>query len=345
MKKRLLALAVGSFVAFPAVSLADSGPTVYGKVNASFENVDDGAADQWELRSNASRLGFKGDIDLDFEDVKAIYKAEYQVSVDGDDEEFSQRNIYGGLQSARAGTLIAGNFDTPFKAAQGDVDQFGDLGGDIGNGFLGGEERVSNIIQYSTPSLADVLTLNAAFIAAEGDNEFAPGDDRDGPADAFSMSAVYDDGLFYGALAYDSEVTTDLIDLGGQDTLVDAIRAVGGVSFDRFELGALVQRSESSESVNLAGVESPTGSDYEDTSYLVSGAFSATSRLKLKAQYGITDLDQSDDEVTLMAVGADYKLASASKVFTYYANVESDENPSQRDDTFFGIGIEHKFSM
>ena len=75
MKKNLLAIAVGAALAspmmMPGAALAD-GPTVYGKVNLSLENVEDqiGAGNtqtdaQWQLDSNASRLGVKGDFDLD----------------------------------------------------------------------------------------------------------------------------------------------------------------------------------------------------------------------------------------------------------------------------------------
>ncbi|MGM0768731.1 MAG: porin [Pseudomonadota bacterium] len=330
MKKQLLALAIGSMVVAPSVALADKGPIVYGKFNVSYENVDDGEADAWELRSNSSRIGVKGDLDLDAENLKAIYQAEFQMDVDdGDrgDGPFSQRNIYGGFQHANLGTLIAGKFDTPFKKAQGKVDQFGDLGGDIG-AILDGEERASNIVQYSTPKLAESFTVNLAFIPGEEE-----GTDRDGVADSVSSSFVFDNGTFYGALAYDSEVVTSVYDLG-DSVPVDALRAVGMVRIQNFELGALVQQSETSDEV--------AGLTYEDTSYIVSGAVKLD-RLKLKAQYGLTDLDQTDDDLTLMAAGADYKVGSNSKVFGYYANVEADE--AALEDTFFGIGFEHKFSM
>ena len=39
----------------------------------------------------------------------------------------------------------------------------------------------------------------------------------------------------------------------------------------------------------------------------------------------------------------DYKVAKNSKVFGYYAAVEADKGA--RDDSTFGIGFEHKFSM
>lgn len=337
MKKQLLALAVGTLVAAPSLALADKGPTVYGKVNVSFENVDDGTDDQWELNSNSSRIGVKGELDLDVEAVKAVYQAEFQIDVDEGDNKgqtFSQRNIFGGFSHANAGTLIAGKFDTPFKAAQGKVDQFGDLDGDIG-AILDGEERASNIIQYSTPKLADVFTANLAFIPGEGDT--VAGEVQDGPADSFSSSLVFDNGMFYGALAYDSEMSTSVYDAelaGAGDYAVDALRVVGMVKMDMFEIGALYQMSETAE--DIAGVS------YEDSSYVVSGAVKLD-RIKLKAQYGMTDMDTTGEELTLMAVGADYKLAKNSKAYVYFARVETDL--ADTEDTTFGLGFEHKFSM
>lgn len=340
MKKQLLALAIGSLVAVPMTVLADTGPTLYGKFNVSYENVDDGNEDAWELRSNSSRIGVKGDLDLDFQSVKAIYQAEFEMQVDDGDKGgnvFSQRNIYGGFKHNTAGTLIAGRFDTPFKKAQGKVDQFGDLAADIG-AVVGGEERVSNIIQYSTPKLGNVFTGNLALIPGEGSTR--AGDVKDGPADAISSSLVFDNGTFYGALAYDSEVVTNVNDAEfagfseGADYTADGLRAVGMARISNFELGALVQMSETSD--DIAGVS------YEDTSYLVSGAINLN-RWKLKAQYGLTDMDRSDDELTLLAVGADYKVGGSSKVFGYFANVEADN--AALEDTNVGVGFEHKFSM
>ncbi len=339
MKKQLLALAVGSLVAAPSIALADTGPTVYGKVNVSYENVDDGSEDQWELRSNSSRVGVKGALDLDLENIQAIYQAEFQISVDEGDnggETFSQRNIFGGFKHANLGTLIAGKFDTPFKKSQGEIDQFGDLGGDINN-IAGGSERASNIIQYSTPKLADALVFNIAMIPGEGDDEYE--ERRDGAADGFSTSLVFENEMFYGSVGYDSEVETNLYDFNDDDLLVDAIHAAAKVSIQNFEVGALFQQSENSES--QAG-----GLDYEDTTYIVNGAVKVD-RWKFKAQYGLTDVDTTDDELTLMAIGADYKVASNSKLFAYYSNVEADESTTlgSLDDTQFGVGFEHKFSM
>ncbi len=335
MKKQLLALAIGSMVIAPSVAMADKGPTVYGKVNVSYENQDNGADDQWELESNASRLGVKGELDLDINDVVAIYQAEYQISVDDGSGPFSQRNIFGGFKHSQLGMLKAGKFDTPFKVSQGKIDQFGDLRGDV-NEIVGGSERANNIIQYSSPKIADVVSLNLAMIPGEGDTVGT--DRRDGVADGFSTSVVFDNGMLYASLGYDSEIETNLFDLGDNDTLVDALHVAAKLNIENFELGALFQQSENSDSA-------VDGGDFEDTTYIVSAAVKLD-RWKLKAQYGMTDMDASDDDLTLMALGADYKVGKSSKMFGYFAQVEADKNTGlATDDTTFGIGFEHNFSM
>lgn len=333
MKKQLLALAVGSLIAAPSIATANNGPTVYGKINASFENVDDGSDDAWELRSNASRIGVKGDLDLDIDGLKAIYQAEFQIDVDdgnrggSNNSPFSQRNIFGGFQHSQLGTLRAGKFDSPFKVSQRKIDQFGNLGGDI-NSIVAGDERPSNIIQYSTPKLGDLVSVNLAFIPGED-----AGTDRDGVADGISSSIVFDNGMLYASVGYDSEMSTDVFD-AGDSMLVDAWHVAAKLNLNQFELGALYQVSENSEAL--------PGGDVEDSTYILSAAFKID-RWKLKAQYGMTDLDRSNDDLTLMALGADYKVGRNSKLFGYYANIEADV--ASRDDSYFGIGFEHNFSM
>ncbi|AFT69827.1 Outer membrane porin, putative [Alloalcanivorax dieselolei B5] len=336
MKKNLLAIAVGAAVALPGLALAD-GPTVYGKVNISLENQENeigqtgSVDDDWSLNSNASRVGIKGDFDLDFAGLKAIYQAEYQISVDGDDDEFSQRNIFGGL-AGDFGVLKAGKFDTPTKVAQGKVDQFNDLQGDIKN-IMAGENRAGNIIQYSTPTLGEMVTIHGAFIPGEGEDLDGDGQEENDLADSYSIAIIAEQGIFYGALSHDADIEDDLVVDSTGGTTLDITRAAVMLKPGNVELGALYQIAEESEG------------DGEDQSFLVSGAYKID-RWKLKAQYGMTQGDQNDDEATLMAVGADYKLAKASKVYAYFSQVSYEPDAAgeeDRDDTTFGVGMEHKF--
>lgn len=337
MKKNLLAIAVGAAVAFPGLALAD-GPTVYGKVNISLENMNYDPApaapendDKWELQSNASRLGVKGDFDLDVANLKAIYQAEFEISVDDGDKSgqtFTQRNIFGGLQGS-FGTIMAGKFDSPTKKAQGKIDQFNDLDGDIKN-VMAGENRVSNIIQYSTPKLADMVTLNLAFIPNEDNDDFDnDGENENGLADSTSISLVLEKDIFYGAVSRDTDIEDGLVaDAETGFGTLDITRVAAGVKPGNFELGAIYQIAEESEG------------DGEDTSYVLSGAFKID-RVKLKAQYGMAEADTTDEEVTQYSLGADYKLAKASKAYIYLSQLEKDVADSETRTV--GIGMEHKF--
>ncbi|PNE03304.1 porin [Alcanivorax sp. MD8A] len=339
MKKNLLAIAVGAAVAMPGVVLAD-GPTVYGKVNISLEQMsyDPSPAapnndDEFELQSNASRLGVKGDLDLDVANLKAIYQAEFEISVDDGDKSgqtFTQRNIFGGLQGG-FGTLKAGKFDTPTKLAQGKIDQFNDLDGDIKN-VMPGENRASNIIQYSTPKLADMITLNAAFIPNEDSDDFdGDGENENGLADSTSISLVLEKDMFFAALSHDTSIEDDLVadtqTFAGTSTL-DITRVAAGIKPGNFELGAIYQMAEESEG------------DGEDAAVVVSAAFKID-RIKLKAQYGMAEGDSNDEEITQYSLGADYKLAKATKTYVYFNNLEADI--ADEEVQTIGIGMEHKF--
>ena len=84
MKRNLLALAVAAASVMSLV--AQAAPTVYGRLNLSIDYVDvnddnnPGVDDKsWNVHSNASRLGVKGNEKLT-DDFTAVYKAEWEVS-------------------------------------------------------------------------------------------------------------------------------------------------------------------------------------------------------------------------------------------------------------------------
>lgn len=356
-KNTLAALIAASL---PLLASAETvGPTLYGRINVSLESVDHEGAyrtvangsvrpqdpqDEIQLNSNASRLGVKGSFDLDVHGLQAIYQLEYELNVDdgtSGDSAFSQRNTFAGLQGG-FGSVIYGKFDTPLKAAEGKVDQFNDLRGDI-DWLVGGQNRVNDIVQYSSPTLLGALKLNAAFVAAET-NYDADGDgdaSNDDGLDSYSFSAVYDDGSWYGALAYD----TDQAARRSLDGIVraDIIRAVGGAKLGNLELGLLLQRAE----------DVARNSDGQDDSWLVSGAYKFGA-WKVKAQYGASEGDQSGRKGTLTALGLDYALAKQSVLYFYWSDVDVEDavivnganaviDVADVKDSTFGIGVSHSF--
>jgi predicted porin len=328
------ALAVAFFWG-PSLALA-AGPSLYGKINVSLEQVDfEGAglagpttAEQWELNSNASRLGVKGDFDLQVGGLKALYLLEYGIDVDGDeDETFTKRNLYAGLEGG-FGTLIAGNIDSPLKSAEGKVDQFNDLYADIDH-FLGGQTRNSNSVQYISPKWFGGLTVHGAFSPGEQDDVDDDGEPDDGLADIVSAALIWERDGLYAALAYEKDQAARR----SVDGIVrgDLLRAVTTYRWHALELGALYQQAR----------DAAPGSDLEDRGYLLSAAWHLDERITVKAQAGENRGKESDEKLSLWAVGADYQLAKNATAFVYLSRLERDQAGSR--DHAAGTGLIFKF--
>jgi predicted porin len=313
MKQKILSLAIIT-ASLNATTVLAAEPKVYGKANLSLNFTDNSSTETIKLNSNASRFGIKGSFDAT-DSIKAIYKFEYETFIDdGDDgsgnsSEFKQRNIYAGFQG-NFGTLIAGNHDTPTKLAQGKIDRFNDLVlGDIKN-VIQGENRVKNVIMYTTPKM-NGLSATVAFVPSEEDN----GDISDGISAAISYKAK----SYSLTLAHDDGETID-------SSVESLTRLVGEYKGDGFKLGALYQIADE-------------GNTDED-GYVLSGEYTLSNGLILKGQFA-----QSDDEsteITQTAVGVDYKLGKKSKLFSYYTNIETDTGVTTDANTF-AVGYEIKF--
>ena len=342
MKVKLLPLAIGAAIAMPGVAMAEAN--WYGKLNVQVEmyDFDEGdsatAYDQWNLNSVDSRLGVKGSEDIS-DSLKAIYQAEFGIDVDdgSDGDVFSQRNIFVGLEGG-FGKVIAGRFDTPLKSAQGKADQFGDVNlGDI-KYVLKGENRSNNLIQYSSPKIADSIVATLAVQPGEHEcTDSSPDYCNDGLADNFSASLAYSGGPIYAALAYDSGMAKDDVAAGDTATPWDITRLVVTGNMDAFEAGFIYQTGEQSE---------PDEADEQD-GFVLSGAFKADAH-KFKLQYGMSTLTDgpTDAEVdtTQIALGYENKLSKQTSMYVHYIMLEEEpETGDSTEETSFQLGMVHKF--
>lgn len=367
-----------SLIALATISAAHAAdsvptPTVYGKINVSlnkndFESIVAGQSEQttdnWNLNSNASRLGFKGDIPIS-DSLKAVYKLEYEVITTADKEgdngsDFKQRNTYAGLQSKDWGTLIAGRHDTPLKLAQESVDQFNDYYlGDMKN-ILVGENRLNNIILYTTPSFSGfAITLGVAPGEGSGKNSGTTSaaqhdDDDNGFADKYSVALSYKLDTLYLALAQDKNIVN-----------TDVTRFVAQYGIGSVKLGALWQTAERTKKYDTIGsVSSDGGFDFipgttpapgafkEQDAWLLSAAWDINSEWTIKGQYVQSESTPGnaafkDTEATMYALGLDWKLSKSSTVFAYYSNIDTEGDnaisPDSTTDSTLGIGYELKF--
>ena len=321
MNKLLLSSAIASTICFTGHSFA-AGPIdgkVYGKVNASVVNNDSGSSDEWKLNSNASRVGVKGKTEIS-DGLYAIYKAEFEMCIDDGDckgQTFSQRNIMAGIRGD-FGTVWAGKHDSPTKLAQNKIDLFNDLEGDIKNTFEG-ENRVSNIVAYTSPKV-NGFSATVAMIPGEGSDFDEDGNDDTGLADGISYSISYDMDNLYIAVAGDQDVDKQ-----------DLLRVVAQYKIDALKLGFMYQQNED----NL--------NSKDESGYFISAAYKMD-KTTLKAQYGTIEDDVDGDEEETLSLGADYKMAKNTKIYVFYTdNIDSEVGSADDEDSSFGVGMEHKF--
>ena len=156
LRKHFAGFAVTALAAaIPAVAMADV--SIYGRAHVSVDFLDDGADySETNLSSNASRLGFKGDHEIN-PNLTAFFQIEQQIDFGTDNgSSFNTRDTFVGLKG-NFGSARMGRFDSPFKAARGPANLFGDQVGDIRNltrvGNARFDERYDNTLEYTTPDM------------------------------------------------------------------------------------------------------------------------------------------------------------------------------------------------
>ena len=308
MKFKILSL----LLLVPVLYLQTEEPTVYGKLWISVESQDTASGTEVDMVSNASRLGIKGSMDFG-EGIEAIYQAEYEVDpVDGTADEskdrtFKQRNSFVGLKGSM-GTIFLGKHDTATKKSQKKIDLFNDLAGDIKN-ILQGENRMSDLVGYTTPKING---FSATFNAIKGTEGL--GDDSIG--DSTSTSFSYDSENFYIALAFDSELKG-----------YDSTRLTLQIPFNRSQLGIMFQDSE----------KLSTG--VEEDGYVISFSQKVGDKGTLKFQQAESDMKL--DSGKQFSFGYDYKLSNKAKAFFFFTDLSGDNTSKEKEIT--GIGFEYKF--
>lgn len=333
-------LAIAFAVTASTASAQVEGPTWYGRINVTLDNINrEGAinlpsgqaaveVDQWEINSRASRLGVKGETAAGTSGLSVFYLIEYEINVDDGnrgDTAFSQRNVYGGLRG-NFGELRYGKIDTLLKTIEGKVDQFNDVV-DLDE-VIGGQNRIANLVHYASPTIAGALTLNVEFSPAEGVDVDLDGNPDTDIEDVWGSSVVYERDNFYTALAYETNQLARRSLDGIQRA--DITRLVTTWKPSRYEIGALIQSSK----------DILPQSNAEDAAYLVSGAVNA-GNFKFKGQYGKAEGKKSGETGSFGIIGIDYKISNKTFFYTYAAFLKADRADLQDD--AFGIGVSHTF--
>ena len=312
--KKVLLIAMFYTATVPAIA---ASVDVYGRADISVQSSDKGEGKFTEIKSNASRIGFKGTHDLNH-NLEVVYKAEFEVDMDGDsDDVFKGRNQYIGLRGF-FGEVLLGKNDTMLKQSQGKVDIFSDHNGDIKHLWVG-ENRLSNTLSYKSPKF-NGLQLGLTYMAE---------DDVDAD-DAYSMAVFYGDkslnkSKVYAAVAFDSDVKGKSKD-GAVSGHFDTMRATVSSKIVGITLGLMLQSQEEIE----------TGAKMDGV--MVSAKYSFDD-ITIKGQFQGSDHKDGDNRSGLTA-GIDYKLAKSTKLYVFYTNFDLD---SDNDQDYLAAGIQYKF--
>lgn len=323
MNKKLLAIVVGAAAAMPVMAMADV--TVYGRAHVSVDQLDDGADySETNLSSNSSRLGFKGDHEIN-PNLKAFFQIEQEVLFGTDnDSNLNTRDTFVGL-GGNFGAVQIGRFDSPFKVARGPANLFGDQVGDMRNltrvSNSRFDERYDNTIQYTTPSFSG-FTGNLGYSVHAGSDA---GDDHE--SDSVSVSLNYIGGPFEAAIAYEkaeeetrtSTVAGAVLPVGARD----GVRvAVSYKVMDPLKLVGFYQTVEhDSDNLTEAQNDALTADVYG-----LGAEMKVASNTALKGMWLTRDVDADNRNSDLLVVGVEHKLDKAVRVYANYAVVDNDDN-------------------
>ncbi len=307
---RKLSLAVGiaagvlAWNGFPGVAVAD-GPTLYGQVHLSLDLLDNGDDSALNLSSNRSRLGVKGDFNIQ-EGLKGIWQIESELRADNANAgTLASRNTFIGLQGG-FGTVRAGRFDTPVKLIGRQVELFANQVGDLRNlaraqSFPNRfDERPHNSVGWDSKRYSGIQG-SIQYSTNTGDGATANNDD-----DTVSLAVNYAEGPLYVGLGFEQNGNTT----AGQDD-PSALRLGAYYDLGNWRVTAFWQSISGAASSNDEDVYG-VGARYRHEAWTY------------KAQVYQLSADANDADATLIAVGAEYAWAKPLTVYLDYALADND---------------------
>lgn len=325
--KKLLSIAIAAAVAAPMAVSAET--TLYGRVDTAVINTDNDLAngDTWDVSTNSSRIGLKGDEDLG-NGLKAIFQYEFGANT-------SEGGAYGDAINNRLGYVgLTGGFGTVAIGRQwtpyyGSVDKTdimnlnpsaGALDGDSvdanANGHYLGLTRTGGALAYVTP---DFNGFSGKLALVMNDDRIGGGT-SDG-VDAYNVSLDYNNGPLSVGFSY--------LDFDNAIAAGDRWGLAGKYNFGNF---ALIAQYEDMD--DAPGMPNTGG----DSFGIAAQAFFGNNTLY--AVYGEKDLDNMTTDLASMGIGVQHSFSKATRVYVDY---QEQEKSATVDTSTFGIGLRHDF--
>ena len=287
--------------------------TFYGKLWITAEYENNNVTSESNLVSNASRIGFKGDLEAGNR-LSVIYQLEYEVDpVDGTADEskgrsLKQRNSFVGLKGSY-GTLFLGTHDTAFKKSVSKIDLFNDLASDIKN-ILHGENRMKDFVGFTTPTSES--GFSATFNAIRGTEDLH----NNKLGDHLSYSLNYSGENLYAAIALDS-------DLKGYDSTRYSIHLPRGI----YKFGVIYQQSKK------------ISTNKSDNGFVINASRKIGTKGEFKIQLAESDMKLSEGKQ--LTLGYDHKLNEQFELFFFHSDLSTLNVVKEKKVT--ALGFEFKF--
>ncbi len=325
MKKNIIALAIASAVAAP-IAMADA-PVVYGIANMAIQ-MDKKADFGTTVDSIASRVGIKGSEDLG-NGLKAVYKMEFGVNIDGSGDGLSARNQYVGL-AGNFGTVLLGTHDTPLKMSQ-PKDLFNDGLADNGKVVKvlasGGEVRADNVFAYVSPSFSGVKIVAATIAGSDEDDAsgaetISATSSESSISNAYSIAAMYGStkkGLYLAAAYNGGDMFED-----AEEMRLSAQYKTGGL------VANVMYETQADNKVDAGGTA------------IVASAGYKMGKMMPKIKYATTDLDNSSANPTATSLGLNYSLGKKTTAYVEYTMFDKDFTGGDSLAST-ALGLQHKF--
>ncbi|MFO7582182.1 porin [Guyparkeria sp.] len=310
--------------------------SIYGGVHLSVDHNSGDFGDGSKgtgLKSNASRLGFKGAMPTLLDGTDLFYKAEVRYgAADEVDNEIEWREAYAGMRGGW-GSLRAGRLGVHYKSTYTKIDPWTDNAPQARQSK--GKQGVSafhssyfnNAMEYVTPRFNGVH--GAVWYSTQFDGEDADIHNAGGPLANFRGGDAMGAGLRYGGKGL--RISADVIDIDADDVLDDRLANDTGWQVSaRYRTGPFT----------VAGLYE----DVEDIglgkNLFINGIY-RIGPTRLIASYGRNrDAEYwNDRDIDTWSLGAKYDLTDKSELFAAY--VTRDEG----DDRYntITVGVNAKF--
>jgi predicted porin len=314
MKRKLLAAAVASACATPALAQVPAEIQIYGRVNVSVERIEtDNSTDptvpnesNYELVDNSSRIGIRGKKELT-RGLNAIFQIESRVRLDRGGDTLSSRDSFAGLQGG-FGTLRAGRTIGPVYYATYDyISMHNHDTGTSSDALLhptvvGFQGFMNNTLWYTSPKFGPI-TIDAAFSLLTEERVAGQSQPRH-----IGLVGSYDAGALHAAASYAS--TEDHPAIAPGDATAWTIGAAYDFKF--MVLGGLWEMGETD-----------SGGITVDRDYWRVAAMFPFGQHELHLNYGVVDAD-GDSGGKQWTIGYNYNITKTTKVYAFYTMVDND---------------------